>query len=85
MPIAADPENPQPLRTLRRSRRLSQMDVALMADEDQTVLSRLERGERIPTREQIAKLARALKCKPEDLFDRATLAVVAARHKAASS
>jgi transcriptional regulator with XRE-family HTH domain len=80
-PIAAEPEAPQPLRELRRSRRLSQKDIADVTGVDQSKISRLERGELIPTKLMIGVLTKALRCKPEELFDRATLAVVISRQK----
>lgn len=81
-PIAAEPEAPQPLREIRRSRRLSQKDIADLIGTDQSTVSRLERGNLIPTRPQLARLAKALKCRPEDLFDRMTIAILVERQKA---
>lgn len=83
-PLAPEPENPQPLREYRRAKRLSQTDIGQLIGVHQAHVSRLERGEMIPTREMLAKLTKALKCRPEDLFDRSTIAVLVARQKAAS-
>ncbi len=84
MPLPPEPESPQPLRELRRARRISQTEVALMVNEDQATISRIERGQQIPSRTQIAKFCRAFKVRAETLFDRTTLAVVLERKKAAS-
>lgn len=84
MPLPLPPPNPQPLYTLRLARRLTQGDVARMIEETQPTISRLERGQQVPSRQQIAKLARVLKVQPDAIFDRLTLSLVLRQHKAAS-
>ncbi|MEP7198116.1 MAG: helix-turn-helix transcriptional regulator [Saprospiraceae bacterium] len=56
------------LRTLRESRELPLRIVAAFLDIDQAILSKIERGQRKPTREQVLKLADYFKVKQNDLL-----------------
>jgi transcriptional regulator with XRE-family HTH domain len=54
------------LKRHREARRWSQERLAAEADMDHSLVSRLESGQRSPTREAIGKLARGLELAPED-------------------
>jgi transcriptional regulator with XRE-family HTH domain len=54
------------LKRHREARRWSQERLAAEADMDHSLVSRLESGQRSPTREAIGKLARGLDLPPED-------------------
>jgi transcriptional regulator with XRE-family HTH domain len=57
------------LRKVRRDRDITQEQLAAMSDVDQTVISKLERGEIIrPSWDVVGRLARALSVEPEELF-----------------
>lgn len=56
------------LRKLREERELPLRKVAAIADIDSAILSKIERGQRKPTREQVVKLAKYFKLKEEDLL-----------------
>lgn len=53
------------LRRFRDARRWSQEHLAAQAEMDHSLVSRLESGQRSPTREAIGKLARGLELPPE--------------------
>jgi transcriptional regulator with XRE-family HTH domain len=53
---------------LRKQRGLSQEALAHEADIDRTYVSSLERGIYSPSLDMVAKLAKVLKVKPEDLL-----------------
>lgn len=56
------------IRKLRESRELPLRKVAAFLDIDQAILSKIERGQRKPTREQVLKLADYFKLKQNDLL-----------------
>src|ERR1700743_3931832 len=58
----------QIIRTRRESLRLLLRQVAAYVDIDQAILSKIERGERKPTRENIIKLAKILKIDLNELM-----------------
>jgi transcriptional regulator with XRE-family HTH domain len=63
---------------IRESRHLSQDELALISGLDQKTISSLERGERPANRATIQKLASALDVRPQQLIERAELALLAA-------
>lgn len=56
------------IRKLRENRDLPLRTVAAFLDIDQAILSKVERGHRKPTREQVVKLAGYFKVKENDLL-----------------
>lgn len=56
------------IRKLREENELPLRTVAAYLDIDQAILSRMERGQRKPTREQVLKLAEYFKVKKDDLL-----------------
>ena len=56
------------IRKLREERELPLRTVAAFLDIDQAILSKMERGHRKPTREQVVKLAGYFKIKENDLL-----------------
>lgn len=56
------------IRKLREDNALPLRTVAAFLDIDQAILSKIERGQRKPTREQVVKLAEYFKVKESDLL-----------------
>ncbi len=56
------------IRKLREEKKLPLRTVAAFLDIDQAILSKIERGHRKPTREQVLKLAGYFKVKKNDLL-----------------
>ena len=56
------------IRKLREDKELPLRTVAAFLDIDQAILSKIERGHRKPTREQVVKLAGYFKVKENDLL-----------------
>ena len=56
------------IRKLREEKELPLRTVAAYLDIDQAILSRIERGQRRPTRELVLKLAKYFKLKENDLL-----------------
>jgi HTH-type transcriptional regulator, competence development regulator len=56
------------IRKLREEKELPLRTVAAFLDIDQAILSKMERGHRKPTREQVVKLAGYFKIKENDLL-----------------
>ena len=56
------------IRKLREEKELPLRTVAAFLDIDQAILSKVERGQRKPTREQVVKLAEYFKVKENDLL-----------------
>ncbi len=56
------------IRKLREDKELPLRTVAAFLDIDQAILSKIERGQRKPTREQVVKLAEYFKVKENDLL-----------------
>lgn len=56
------------IRNLREENKLPLRTVAAFLDIDQAILSKFERGQRKPTREQVVKLAKYFKVKEDDLI-----------------
>lgn len=56
------------IRKLREDKELPLRTVAAFLDIDQAILSKVERGQRTPTREQVVKLAAYFKVKENDLL-----------------
>ena len=56
------------IRKLREDKELPLRTVAAFLDIDQAILSKIERGQRKPTREQVIKLAEYFKVKENDLL-----------------
>ena len=56
------------IRKLREDKELPLRTVAAFLDIDQAILSKMERGQRKPTREQVVKLAEYFKVKENDLL-----------------
>ncbi|MBI2966466.1 MAG: helix-turn-helix transcriptional regulator [Bacteroidetes bacterium] len=56
------------VKKLREEMELPLRTVAAFLDIDQTILSRIERGQRKPTREQVVKFAKYFKVKENDLL-----------------
>ena len=56
------------IRKLREEKELPLRTVAAYLDIDQAILSRIERGQRNATREQVVKLAKYFKVKENDLL-----------------
>jgi HTH-type transcriptional regulator, competence development regulator len=56
------------IRKLREEKELPLRTVAAFLDIDQAILSKIERGQRKPTREQVVKLAEYFKVKENDLL-----------------
>jgi len=56
------------IRKLREEKELPLRTVAAYLDIDQAILSRIERGQRKPTREQVVKLAKYFKVNQNDLL-----------------
>ncbi len=56
------------IRKLREEKELPLRTVAAYLDIDQAILSRMERGQRKPTREQVLKLAEYFNVKKDDLL-----------------
>lgn len=56
------------IRKLREHKELPLRTVAAYLDIDQAILSKIERGQRKPTREQVIKLAEYFKVKETDLL-----------------
>ena len=61
------------IRALRKEKQISQEALAYLAEIDRSHMGKIERGERNVTFSNIAKIARALDCKPSELFSRAGL------------
>jgi len=56
------------IRKLREDKELPLRTVAAFLDIDQAILSKIERGQRKPTREQVVKLAEYFKVKENELL-----------------
>ena len=56
------------IRKLREDKELPLRTVAAYLDIDQAILSKIERGQRKPTREQVVRLAEYFKVKENDLL-----------------
>lgn len=56
------------IREIRRQRGISQLELSNLSGVSHGYISELENGLKIPTVGTICKLARALECKPEELF-----------------
>lgn len=56
------------IRKLRENKELPLRTVAAFLDIDQAILSKIERGQRKPTRDQVVKLAEYFKVKENDLL-----------------
>lgn len=56
------------IRKLREEKELPLRTVAAFLDIDQAILSKIERGQRKPTRDQVVKLAEYFKVKENDLL-----------------
>jgi len=57
------------LRTVRRSKDISQAELAKIADVDQTTISDIERGRnKNPSWKTVASISKALGVNPEELF-----------------
>ncbi|MDP1818247.1 MAG: helix-turn-helix transcriptional regulator [Leadbetterella sp.] len=56
------------IRKLRENKELPLRTVAAFLDIDQAILSKIERGQRKPSREQVVKLAEYFKVKENDLL-----------------
>ena len=56
------------IRKLREDKELPLRTVAAFLDIDQAILSKIERGQRKPSREQVVKLAEYFKVKENDLL-----------------
>ena len=56
------------IRTLREEKKLPLRTVAAFLDIDQAILSKIERGQRKASREQVVKLAEYFKVKENDLL-----------------
>lgn len=56
------------IRKLREDKELPLRTVAAYLDIDQAILSKIERGQRKPTREQVVKLAEYFKVRENDLL-----------------
>ena len=56
------------IRKLREDKELPLRTVAAYLDIDQAILSKIERGQRKPTREQVLKLAEYFKVKKDELL-----------------
>lgn len=56
------------IRKLRENKELPLRSVAAFLEIDQAILSKIERGQRKPTREQVVKLAEYFKTKESDLL-----------------
>ncbi len=56
------------IRKLREEKELPLRTVAAFLDIDQAILSKIERGQRKPTREQVVKLAEYFKVKENELL-----------------
>src|SRR6185437_12158672 len=56
------------IRKLREDKELPLRTIAAFLDIDQAILSKIERGQRKPTREQVVKLAEYFKVKENDLL-----------------
>jgi len=56
------------IRKLREEKELPLRTVAAYLDIDQAILSRIERGQRKPTRDQVVKLAKYFKVNENDLL-----------------
>lgn len=61
------------IRALRLEKRISQEALAYLAEIDRSHMGKIERGERNVTFLNIVKIARALGCKPSELFARSGL------------
>jgi len=57
------------VRTIRKTKGVSQEELAHLANLDRSYVGGIERAERNPSLKNIGKIARALKVKPRDLFD----------------
>jgi transcriptional regulator with XRE-family HTH domain len=58
----------QNLKTLRKLRGVSQMNLAALCDTSGNYIGEIEMGRRIPSFEKIEKIAQALKVSPHQLF-----------------
>lgn len=56
------------LKEMRLNRGLSQLKLAELSKVSYGYISELENGKKSPTVETVCKLAKALDCKPEELF-----------------
>ncbi len=56
------------LQSLRKSKNLTQDELAALSDLDRTYISLLERGLRVPTIITLFKLAKALELPPEEIL-----------------
>jgi transcriptional regulator with XRE-family HTH domain len=83
LPLKPPPPGIQALRYHRMAKLISQQELGLKIGEDQSTVSRLETGMLVPTAEQLAKLCKALKLKPAELFTRPILEECARRAKVA--
>ena len=57
------------IRKFRKERGMSQEQLALVATIERSYLGAIERGERSPTLDKIASIAKALRVKPSQLLD----------------
>jgi len=60
------------IRELRKERELSQIELAAKVGIDRSYIGFLERGERNPSLEMIAKIAEALDVTPDELLKKST-------------
>lgn len=56
------------IRQIRKQQKLTLKDLAKLSGVSKSHISAIETGAKMPTIDVVCKLAKALKCKPEDLF-----------------
>ncbi|MDZ4252256.1 MAG: helix-turn-helix transcriptional regulator [Sulfuritalea sp.] len=61
------------MRSLRKEKKISQETLAYLAEIDRSHMGKIERGERNVTVLNVIKIARALNCRPSELFAQAGL------------
>ncbi len=61
------------MRSLRKEKKISQETLAYLAEIDRSHMGKIERGERNVTVLNVIKIARALGCRPSELFAQAGL------------
>lgn len=57
------------LRSIRKQKNLTILQLSEKSKVNNGYISEIENGKKIPTIDVICKLAEALKCKPEDLYE----------------
>jgi len=57
------------IRLIRVKKKMTQKTLAIKAGVERSMISRAERGERKPSLETAARIAKALGCKVDDLID----------------